>query len=290
MDAVNENIETVSVWIKYLIDFAVKYGFQILGAVVFLLFGLLVVNWLGNRLTKVALKRNVDVTLSQFMGSTAKLVLLVFLIIITLGNFGISIAPLIALAGAVTFGATLALQGPISNFGAGVAIILTRPFVVGNMITVHGVSGVVDRITLGITFLTGEDGEQIAIPNKEIIGQVIVNSMEMRIVESRFCVSLEHGTDALLDLVTAAVKKAEGIVETQAPQIGIQDFTYGGVVVGIRVWVPGLHYFEVRYAINKAVLEALRKNDIPLMSAGVSSLALPSLAAEDIATPPPPIL
>jgi small conductance mechanosensitive channel len=290
MESVNENIETVSVWIAVLTDFAVEYGFQILGALVFLLFGLLVINWIGNRLAGVMQAKNVDITLSLFIGSAAKLVLIVILVIITLGNFGISIAPLIALAGAVTFGATLALQGPISNFGAGVAIILTRPFVVGNVITVHGVSGVVDRITLGITFLTGEDGEQIAVPNREIVGQVIVNSMELRIVETKFCIPADTDTEAVIQLVQATLSKIEDISHEPEPQVGIQDFTYGGIIIGMRVWAPGLKYFQVRYAINGAVFDALKDNNIPLMTMAPGGMLLPSLSEEESPSTPPRIL
>ncbi|USG60648.1 mechanosensitive ion channel family protein [Sneathiella marina] len=290
METVNENIETVSVWIGVLTDFAIEYGFQILGALVFLLVGLLVINWIGNRLAGVAQAKNIDVTLSMFMGSAVKLILIIVLIIITLGNFGISIAPLIALAGAVTFGATLALQGPISNFGAGVAIIITRPFVVGNVITVHGVSGVVDRITLGITFLTGEDGEQIAVPNKEIVGQVIVNSMELRIVETKFCIPADTDTDRVIQLVRSTLSKIDGIANDPTPQVGIQDFTYGGIIIGIRVWAPGLKYFQVRYSVNGSVFEALKNNEIHLMTMAAGGMILPSLSTEDNSSSPPPVL
>ncbi|MDF2366175.1 mechanosensitive ion channel family protein [Sneathiella sp.] len=290
MENVNENIETVSVWIDFATDFAIEYGFQILGAVVFLLFGLLVANWIGNRLIGLALAKNIDITLSQFLGSVAKAILIILLIIITLGNFGVSIAPLIALAGAVTFGVTLALQGPISNFGAGIAIILTRPFVIGNVITVQGVSGVVERISLGVTFLTGEDGEQIAVPNKEIVGQVIVNSMEVRIVESNFCISADVDADKVIRLVQEALEKIEERDKSQAPQVGIQDFTYGGLVIGTRVWVPGLQYFEDRYIINAAIYGALQDNGIELMKFAGTSLALPKLNEGTGPATPPPIL
>lgn len=290
METVNENIETVSVWIGVLTDFAIEYGFQILGALVFLLIGLLVINWIGNRLANVAQAKNIDITLSMFMGSAVKFILIVILIIITLGNFGISIAPLIALAGAITFGATLALQGPISNFGAGVAIIITRPFVVGNVITVHGISGVVDRITLGITFLTGEDGEQIAVPNKEIVGQVIVNSMELRIVETKFCIASDTDTDHVIQLVRSTLSKIEGISEDPAPQVGIQDFTYGGIIIGIRVWAPGLKYFQVRYSVNGSIFEALKNDNIHLMTMAAGGMILPSLATEENSSSRPPIL
>lgn len=290
METVNENIETVSVWIDFATDFAVEYGFQILGAIVFLLIGLIVVNWIGNRLISLAMARNIDVTLSQFLGSVVKAVLIVLLIIITLGNFGVSIAPLIALAGAVTFGATLALQGPISNFGAGIAIILTRPFVIGNVITVQGVSGVVERISLGITFLTGEDGEQIAVPNKEIVGQVIVNSMEVRIVESNFCIAADADPNRVIKLVQKALDNIDERDKSQPPQVGIQDFTYGGVVIGTRVWVPGLQYFEDRYVINAAIYGALQENGIELMKFTGTSLSLPRLNEGTGPATPPPIL
>jgi small conductance mechanosensitive channel len=290
MEKVTENIETVSVWIDFATDFAVEYGFQILGAIVFFLVGLLVANWIGNRLVGLATAKNIDVTLSQFLGSVAKAVLIVLLIIITLGNFGVSIAPLIALAGAVTFGATLALQGPISNFGAGIAIILTRPFVIGNVITVQGVSGVVDRITLGITFLTGEDGEQIAVPNKEIVGQVIVNSMEVRIVESNFCIATDVEPNRVIKLVQDALVKFLDDKDAPQPQVGIQDFTYGGLVIGTRVWVPGLQYFEDRYVINAAIYNALQENGIELMKFESASLSLPRLNEGTGPATPPPIL
>lgn len=290
METVSENIETVSKWAEIVTEFAVEYGFQILGAVVFLLIGLLVANWIGNRLLNLALARNIDVTLSQFMGSAVKFVLFVLLIIITLGNFGVSIAPLIALAGAVTFGATLALQGPISNFGAGIAIILTRPFVVGNVITVQGVSGVVDRITLGLTFLTGEDGEQITVPNKEIVGQVIVNSLEMRIVESNICISADTDPGPVIALIQEAIEKLIDEEAPNKPQVGIQDFTYGGIIIGTRAWVPGLKYFEDRYDINGTIYKVLKDNNIELMKLGSASLALPPLNAGNGPAIPPPVL
>ncbi len=276
MDELENNLETVNKYLDLLVEFAIKYGFQILGALAFLLVGMMVANWIGGRLTKVAIARGIDQTLSQFIGSTIKFVLLIMLIIITLGNFGISIAPLIALAGAVSLGATLALQGPISNFGAGVAIILTRPFVVGNVITVLGVSGVVDKITLGITFLTGEDGEEISIPNKEIVGQVIVNSHENRILETSICVPATADTDAIITALTDILKSHTDIAQEPDPQVGIHDFTYGGYVIGLRSWVPGSKYFQIRYDVNRDVRTALQKLGVELLTPAVSAIALPN--------------
>ncbi|WP_169544625.1 mechanosensitive ion channel family protein [Sneathiella aquimaris] len=266
MDNVEQNIENLNKYIDLLIEFGVTYGFQILGALAFFAFGFLVINWIGNRLQKIAIAKNIDETLSGFMASSLKLVMMVMLIIITLGNFGISIAPLIALAGAVTLGATMALQGPISNFGSGVAIILTRPYVVGNVVTVRGVSGIVDKVTLGTTFLLGEDGEKIAIPNKEIVGQILVNSNENRILELQFSVSSKTDTELLAEKITALLKTFPEIREDPTPQVGIHDFALGGVVMGVRAWIPGNCYFRIRYSVNDAILTLLKSEKIKLLA------------------------
>lgn len=276
IDDLENNLETVNKWLDLLLEFSVKYGFQILGALAFFAFGFMVANWIGNRLSKVAIARGIDETLSQFIGSTIKFVLLIMLVIITLGNFGVSIAPLIALAGAISLGVTLALQGPISNFGAGVAIILTRPFVVGNVITVLGVSGVVEKITLGITFLTGEDGEQISIPNKEIVGQVIVNSRNTRILETSLCVPEGADTEKVIAAISEILKNHPDTEDEPSPQVGIHDFTYGGYVIGIRSWVPGRKYFQVRYDVNRDIRSTLQRMGVELLTPAISAIALPN--------------
>ncbi|MEZ4605004.1 MAG: mechanosensitive ion channel [Desulfobacterales bacterium] len=99
-------------------------------------------------------------TLSHFLGQVVRLVVLVFVVIMAMGKFGISVAPLIAALGALAFGASFALQGPLSNYGAGLVIIMTRPFVVGDTVTIEGVSGVVEEVTLATTILSTEDGEK----------------------------------------------------------------------------------------------------------------------------------
>ncbi|MEE8352798.1 MAG: mechanosensitive ion channel family protein, partial [Rhodospirillales bacterium] len=188
-DVVGQQVETVSRWVDALIEFAITYGFQFLGALFFLFIGLKAAGWAGRKVVGLLDAKNVDPTLGRFLGNFIKVVAVIFMVIITLGNFGISIAPLIALAGASAFGATMALQGPLSNYGAGLSIILARPFAVGNTITVnHDTSGVVEDITLAYTKLIGQDGEQITIPNKEIVGRVIVNSEKNRIVETKICI------------------------------------------------------------------------------------------------------
>ncbi len=281
-ETVGQGVETASKWLDIAMQFVVTYGFQILGALVFLLIGLKIAAMLGGRVTGMLEKKNVDVTLARFIGSVAKIVAVVMLVIITLGNFGISIASLIALAGAGAFGVTMAVQGPLSNYGAGVSIILSRPFTVGNTITIaKGCSGVVEHVSLANTVLVGEDGERITIPNKEIVGKVIVNSDTRRVVQTKVAIADGQDTEAALAALRKAVTEVSGVDGDMEPQIGVHDFAYGGIVLGLRFWVPSSRYFETRYAVNERVLAALRDAGIKLMPGAPAAVAPPSLSADD---------
>jgi small conductance mechanosensitive channel len=164
----------------------------------------------------------------------------------------------------------MAIQGPLSNYGAGLSIILTRPFVVGNTITVKGVSGMVVEIRLAHTVLIGEDAERITIPNKEIVGEVILNSDENRVVEAKIAVAGDADIDKAVKALRAVLERSDGVSKTVRPHVGVHDFTYGGVVLGLRYWVPSQTYFQTRYQVNGAVLAALGEAGIKLLSAGVS--------------------
>jgi len=184
-----DEIEAAERYMDIIIEFGVNYGFQVLAAVITLIIGLIVARWLSGVVVRVCQKRDWDVTLSRFLGSIVKMVVIGFVMIMALGKLGIAITPLIAALGAIAFGSSLALGGLLSNYGAGLTIIITRPFVVGNTIQVKGVSGVVEEIGLGATHLSTEDGEKITIPNKHIVGEILTNSFENKVVEMNIGVS-----------------------------------------------------------------------------------------------------
>ena len=275
-----KNIAALQTLFDSLVEFGVAYGFQIIGALVFLFIGLKVAGWAGRKVVSMAGAKEVDPALARLIGSIVKLIVVAMIVVITLGNFGISIAPLIALAGAAAFGATLAIQGPLSNFGAGFAILLGRTYGVGDTITIGKVSGVVADVKLAATVLTGEDGEKITIPNKEIVGQVVVNSEDKRIVESRIAIGDTQDIDKVIATLRGVLDNHADVDTTQAPQIGVHDFTLGGVIIGLRFWVPTSHYFQTRYALNTAFLKALKAADVPLLS-GAVAVAAPDLTADN---------
>ena len=253
-------------------EFAIAYGLQLIGALVILLIGLRVAGFFGRRIAALCERRNLDVTLSRFAGNAVKIVLVVIVVIITLSNFGIDIAPLVALGGAAAFGISFAVQGPLANYGAGLVIILTRPFVVGDTILVQGVAGLVEEVTLAHTLLLGEDSEKITIPNRKIVGEILVNSDAHRIVESQIVIAGDSDPELAVASIEAALIGVSGLVGDEAPQVGIHDFSFGGIILGLRYWVPTSRYYKTRYDVNSTAHKALKGAGIELLSASGTTI------------------
>lgn len=257
-----EELTAIQKLIDTAIEFCVNYSFQVLGAIIILILGVMVSNWVAKILLSLFEKKKLDITLSKFLAGVAKILVLVFAILIALGKFGITIAPFIAALGALAFGASFAIQGPLSNYGAGLTIILTRPFVVGNTITVADVSGVVEEIQLACTILTNEDGVKITIPNKHIVGEILHNSRENKIVESVIGISYDSDAEKAVKQVRQILGKFEDVQQKPRPQVGIQEFADSSINIGYRYWVPTVKYFQVSYEVNSAVYKALQEAGI----------------------------
>jgi small conductance mechanosensitive channel len=259
-----EDLATLQNLMNVVVEFLVNYSFQVIGAVIILIAGVFVARWLAKLVVKICQQRDLDITLTKFLGSLIKLLVLAFATIIALGKFGISIAPFIAAIGALAFGASFAIQGPLSNYGAGLAIILARPFVVGNTLAVKGVSGVVEEISLAYTILSTEDEERITIPNNKIMGEILQNSFANRVVEITVGIAYHDDPQKAIEVIQEALKQFPQITSEPAPIVGIEAFADSAINIGMRYWVPTKQYFETLFAVNLAVYQALKTAQITI--------------------------
>jgi len=270
-----QDIQALETLVNTLIEFCVNYSFQIMGAGVVIAVGYFLSRWVEKLILKFCEKKKLDVTLATFIASGVKIGVLAFATVIALGKFGITIAPFVAALGAMAFGASLAIQGPLSNYGAGVTIILTRPFVVGDTILVKGQTGVVKEVKLAYTILTDEDGVKITIPNKEVVGQIFHNSGPNKIIEGVIGVSYASDAEKAARVVKEALLSVDGVATDPGPQTGIQEFGDSSVNIGYRCWVPTTKYFQTLYAANAAVYKAVKGAglDIPFPQREVRTLS-----------------
>ena len=259
-----EEIQTVQKLINIIMDFIVNYSFQVVGAILVLVIGLLVARAVSSFFLKLFEKKGIDITLSKFIVSLVKGIILGFAFIVAIGKFGITIAPFVAALAAMAFGASFAIQGPLANYGAGLVIILTRPFVVGNTIKVSDVSGIVEEVKLGATILTDEDGVKITIPNKHIVGEIIHNSEEKKIVEEIVGISYDSDPKKAIQIIKEALEPFEEISKEPPPQIGIQEFGDSSINIGLRYWIPTNTYFKILYQVNLSVYQHLKAKNIKI--------------------------
>lgn len=247
------------------VQFFVNYSFQIVGALIILLIGLWIAGKVSGWVFALTQRHNVDITLGRFIASTIKLIVVAMVAVVVLNKLGISVTPLLAMIGAVGLGAGLAVQGLLSNYSAGLTIVLTRPYVVGDTIKVQGVSGLVKEVHLSHTLLTNEDGVDISIPNKHVIGEIIHNSHAYTLAEVpidiAYAADPERASAVLLQVLSGF---ADEICQEPAPQVGIEAFADSGITLGVRVWIPTERYYELLYRINLALFNALKAEGIEI--------------------------
>ncbi len=247
------------------VAFLVNYSFQILGAILILIIGIYLAGKISNWLFGFCQSKNLDITLSRFIANVVKLLFILMVGIIALGNIGISVTPFVAAIGALSLGAGLALQGLLSNYGAGLNIILTRPFVVGDTICVQGVTGVVTEVTLAFTILLDEDDVRITIPNKHIVGEVIHNSGPVSLVEIDFQVAPDTDVPGVLKTAMAAVRATDGLDDETNALFGVSKLSGAGLEISGRIWVPTEKYFHYKYAIIEGLHDRLRAAEVTLV-------------------------
>jgi small conductance mechanosensitive channel len=261
---VEQELQQAQAIYKMVTEFFVTYSFQILGAVIIIVVGILVGRKVGNLAFKLCERKELDITLSRFLASFVKLTIIVMAAVIALGKVGISVTPFVAAIGAVSLGAGLAVQGLLSNYSAGLNIIVTRPFVVGDTIRVQGVAGQVQEVHLAYTILTDEDAVTISIPNKHIVGEIIHNSAADTLAEETVGIAYGSDTDKAISVIRQALEETAGVSRERAPMVGIEDFADSSINIGIRFWAPTKQYFETRYRANDAIFKALAEADITI--------------------------
>lgn len=263
-DGMQQGVQSLQTALDKVVEFLVAYGFEVVGALIVLFLGHLLSRWAARVTLGCLARKRVDQILARFAAGAIRGLILGFAVIVALGKFGVTIAPIIAGVGALIFGGTFALQGVLSNMAGGFSLLVFRPFVVGDTITVTEVSGVVEEVRLGCTILTNEDGEKITVPNKQIVGEILRNSFGHRVVEAAVGISYGDDPERAIAAVKEALRRFPEVATTPAPIIGIREFGDSAITIGLRYWVPTKQYFQVSYAVNLAIHKSLKAAGITI--------------------------
>lgn len=247
------------------IELAVFYGMRVLSALLILIAGWMIGNWVKKRINNV---KKMDQTLSSFLGVFFKYAILAVSFIAVLGQFGIQTASFLAVLGAAGLAIGLALQGTLSNVAAGAMLLILRPFKVGDYIEFGSTGGVVSSLGLFGTELNTVDNRYVFAPNSKVWGNEITNYTRNKQRRQDISVGISYGSniDKAIKVVNAVLKKEKRLVETtgKEPIIVVDAMADSSVNLKVRIWTQTPDFFLVQWDLKKAIKEALDSNGIDI--------------------------
>jgi len=231
------------------------FGLKVLAAIAILIIGRWVAMFLRNVSLKVMTKSKIDPTLVTFLGHVVYISLLVFIILAALGQLGVQTTSFIAVIGAAGLAVGLALQGSLSNFAAGVLMIIFRPFKVGDFIEGAGVLGTVEEIQIFTTRLSSPDNRAVIVPNSKIMSDNIVNftAKPARRVDLVFGVSYSDNIDKVKEVISQVLSEDDRILKDPPPTIGLLEMADSSINFAVRPWVKPADYWGVYFDINEKI-------------------------------------
>jgi len=233
----------------------VDFGINVITAIVIFFVGKWIVALVIKGLMKAMQKGDIDTTLRRFIGNLARMLLMLFVIIAAINALGVQTASMIALVGAAGLAVGLALQGSLSNFAAGVLIVLFRPYKVGDWIEGGGVSGAVEEVQILTTVLKTGDNKRVIIPNSQIMGSTITNysANETRRVDLVVGVSYSDDLDKVRKELEGLVAADDRILEDPAVTIAVSELADSSVNFVLRPWVKTADYWGVYFGLTEAI-------------------------------------
>ena len=233
----------------------VDFGINLVIAIVIFYVGKIVVSLVVRGLLKAMQRGDMDTTLRRFIANLTRMLLMLFVIIAAINQLGIQTASLIALVGAAGLAVGLALQGSLSNFAAGVLVVLFRPYKVGDWIEGGGVSGSVEEVQILTTVLKTGDNKQVIIPNSQVLGGTITNysANPTRRVDLVVGVSYNDNLDQVRKEIEALVAADDRILKDPAVTIAVSELADSSVNFVVRPWVKTADYWGVYFGLTEAI-------------------------------------
>jgi small conductance mechanosensitive channel len=245
-------------------DLVIRYGFQVLGAVVILAIGLVIGRWAGNLVQKWLTRQDMEPPIQMLIVRVVRILVLAFTLMVVLDKLGVQIAPLIAGIGVAGLGIGIAMQGVLSNVMAGLSIIFTKPYRVGEYIDIVGEQGHVTAIDIFSTTLSHPDQSRVVIPNRKIVGEILHNYGTIRQLSLTVGVAYNTDLSKALAILRDLLAKNPHVLKDPAPGAGIKTLADSAIVLSMSPWVKVLDYGAAQGELYQAIVEQFRAANIEI--------------------------
>ena len=241
--------------VEWLQTDGLDFGINLLIALAIFFIGRMVIGWIVRAMRKAMEKADVDKTLVTFACNLVRIALLIVVIIAAIAQVGIQTTSFIAVFGAAGLAVGLALQGSLSNFAAGVLIVLFRPYKVGDWVEAAGVSGSVVHVQILTTVLKTGDNKQVIVPNSQIMGSIITNysANDTRRVDMVIGVSYSDDLDKVRATLLDIISQDDRILDDPPVTIAVSELADSSVNFVVRPWVNTADYWAVKFDLTEAI-------------------------------------
>lgn len=255
-------VNSVSHWDKVLdtvIEYAVKFGKNILLALIVYFIASKLIKWVLKLTTKALNRGKIEPIVVKFIYSIVKVGLYVLLFIAIVSILGIPTTTFVTLFGTVTLSVGLALQGSLANFAGGVLILIFKPFKVGDYIVACGDEGTVVGIDVFYTKLATVDNKMIVIPNGTLANSSVknVSAMDIRRVDVQVGISYESDIAAAKNLLMGIIDKNDNVIRDKPINVFVASLDASQVTLETRVWVNSDKYWDTKWAFTEQYKLAL---------------------------------
>jgi small conductance mechanosensitive channel len=247
-----------------LVDMSATFVPMAIKAVLILTVGFFITRWLTKILQRWLGKLELEPPVRQLLLRVSWLLLMGVFVVLALTNLGVDLLPVVAGLGVAGAGIAFAMQGVLGNLFAGLTIIFTKPFRVGEYVSMIGVEGRVEDIKLFNTVLSHADMSRVVVPNRQIVGEILHNYGAIRQLD--VVVGVAYSTDLNLALatVTDVLQQNPRVLKEPAPVIRVAMLTDSSINIVIKPWVNVPDYGPAIGEVNKAVVEAFRAKGVSI--------------------------
>jgi small conductance mechanosensitive channel len=261
---VNQASSNIAAWKDKLIEYIIGHAGALISALVVVVVGFVVARWVGNLMDRWLTRKAMEPPMRILLVRIVRLILFTLALVVALGTAGMDVTALIAGVGVAGVGIGLAVQGVLGNLVAGLTIIFTKPFRVGEYIELLTVQGQVQHIELFSTTLVHADQSRVVVPNRKIVGEILHNCGHIRQLD--LSVGVSYGTDVegAMEIIRKILAANPRVLKTPVAIVGIAALSDSSVQLSVKPWTAVPDFGPAQAEIYEAILNQFRANKIEI--------------------------
>jgi small conductance mechanosensitive channel len=277
-EEVQEVVDLVGTVKKQLVQHGIAYGLQIFGAVVILVIGFVCARLVGRFVDQSLRRTQLEAHLRLLLVRVSKGLVLLFTAVVCLDKFGVQVTALVAGISVAGVAGGFALHGVLGNIAAGISIMFSKYFKIGEYIEIGSTRGQVEAIQLSMTILRTLEDARVIVPNRKIVGEIIFNYGAERSVPLTVEVAYREDLDKAIRTVHEVLAASPRVLQGRPPQVGITKLGESGIEITMRPWCKAEDYWDVHFEIYRAIVDRFRtlQIEIPYPQREVRLLSAPA--------------